>query len=321
MKRNLVLLAAFFSVILFASCKKNDDHPAKPNYANAAQFFQKHQIKVQAFNGDAATGFTITGNQGTKIKFPPRAFTDDNGNIITGQVQVKLTELYSKKNILMSGLMTETNGQLLASGGEINVEAQQNGKKLRMNKKLNPDTAVLVIAPRDTAVNKGVEMRVWVRGQRRTDDTLRSSDTAMTWVAAPYAPFGNGPNTFWFNLPDFRWCNIDGLVNNYDKTTIYVGINADTLSQIQHLEVMLIWKDMITVTPLPYGDIKAGYFASYSNSAPIGQTPIMVAIGTGNNGSLYFAKKEITIQKEKTYSISPHQATEKEVDDFLDSLK
>src|SRR5436190_14629069 len=99
------LLAA---VIAFSSCKKNND--TTPNYAKADDFFASHGAATQTFTGDAGTGFSITGNKGTKITFPAGAFTDGNGIPVTGTVTITLKEVLAKKDILLNGPMTEANG-------------------------------------------------------------------------------------------------------------------------------------------------------------------------------------------------------------------
>src|SRR5690606_34812760 len=106
----------------------------------------------QQFTGDASTGFVITGERGTEITFPAGTFVDGDGHVVSGQVQVGIIEILSKKDLLLSGVATESNGKLLESGGELYIQVLQNGDTLQ----LNPDNQqwsanpVHVKLPRDT---------------------------------------------------------------------------------------------------------------------------------------------------------------------------
>src|SRR5688572_23385953 len=127
------------AIATLSACKKSND---KPVFEKADDFWASHKIEAQNFTGDAATGFTITGAKGTKVSFPANAFVDGSGNIISGTVTVSLKEVLSKKDVLLSGVWTEANGQLLESGGELQVKARKDGIDLRVNPDLNPDSGI-----------------------------------------------------------------------------------------------------------------------------------------------------------------------------------
>ena len=58
-------------------------------------------------------------------------------------------------------------------------------------------------------------------GQGGQGGQQNNNDNPLTWTPAPYAPFGNGPNTYFFTLPGFQWVNIDKFWNDpRPKTTI-----------------------------------------------------------------------------------------------------
>ena len=146
MKTKLLTLAFIATAIAtLTACKKNND---KPVFAKADDFWASHKIEAQTFTGNAATGFSIIGEKGTKINFPANAFVDGGGNVVSGTVTVSLKEVLSKKDVLLSGVWTEANGQLLESGGELLVKARKDGNDLNINPALNPDSGIVVEVPK-----------------------------------------------------------------------------------------------------------------------------------------------------------------------------
>src|SRR5687768_10951684 len=100
----LVFVAA--TILSLSACKKNKDIPA---FAKADDFWASHKIETQTFTGNATTGFSITGAKGTKITFPANSMVDGNGDLVTGNVTITLKEVLSKKDVVLSGVWTESN--------------------------------------------------------------------------------------------------------------------------------------------------------------------------------------------------------------------
>lgn len=316
MKKNLLiagqLLAA--SIVMF-SCKKHDSTPDTPLLAS--EFLASYQVPEQSFTGNAATGFTITGAKGTKVAFKSSAFRDASNNIVTGTVTVTLTEILSKRDVLLSGIMTESNGQLLESGGEFLVEAKQGDKVLHLNNE--QDSSAVVEVPK---VMNNQDMGLFVQEKRRenggTQQQVQYPPT--TWVAAPYAPFGNGPNSYSFVLPGFTWVNCDRFYSDANpKTTITASPDFRDNDQVTDLQVMLVFKDISTVITLPfnYGLQK---FESYHNSLPVGLQAHLVIMGKDSDGYIQFGTQLITIAENMHIHAAIHRATQSEVDAFLGSI-
>lgn len=88
-------------------------------------------LTKQVYEIDPAIENTIRTLNGATVRFPKDAFKL-NG---TGKVRVGIKEAYSIKDMLLGGLVTESNGKLLTSGGMIYLEARQNGKEIDLQKK------------------------------------------------------------------------------------------------------------------------------------------------------------------------------------------
>lgn len=302
------------ALITLAACKKNNDKPA---YVRAEDILAKNAIPTQTFTGDATAGFTIIGEKGTKIVFPPKALQGGDGQPVSGNVTITLKEVLSKKDVMFSGVMTESNGQLLESGGELLVKAQKDGKELG----IMPDSLIRVEVPK---VMNDQDMGLFVLGERKRDNgnggNQQPPQNPNTWLPAPYAPFGNGPNSYSFNLPGFTWVNCDRFYSDPNpKTTVTVSpVFADN-NQVNDLQVMLVFRNIQTVITLPFNNY-LNKFESYYNSLPVGLQADLVIIGKDSDGYLQFGTQLITISANQHIDATIHRATQAEVDAFLATI-
>jgi hypothetical protein len=319
MKTTLLSAALLATVIaIVPACKKNKD--AAPVYERADAFMERHAIPTQTFTGNAATGFMITGAKGTTINFAANALVDGSGNPVTGNVTITLKEVLSKKDVIFSGMFTESNGQLLESGGELLVKAQKDGVDVFINPQMK-ENGVRVEVPK---VMNDQDMGLFVQEKRPQGGGNtgggQQPQNPGTWVPAPYYPFGNGPNSYSFTLPGFTWVNCDKFYNNPNpKTTITTLPDFQDNNQVTDLQVMLVFKDIATVITLPF-DYTLQKFQSYQNSLPIGLQADLVIIGKDSDGHLQFGAQEVTISANLHIDAPIKKSTQAEVDAFLATI-
>jgi hypothetical protein len=309
-------LSVFAAILLTAVACTKDNTATPPQAEKLTDFLEKYQVKEQTFTGSAALGFTITGENGTKITFPLHAFKDSatGADVNIGDVKIRLKEVLSKKDILLSGPMTESNGQLLISGGEIMVKATLNGAAL-----IPGDSAIKVEVPQ---VMKAGDMNLFVQAPRKqADNGGIPADFQSTWVPAPYAPFGMGPNTYVFSLPAFTWVNCDRFYSDPNpKTTITVSPDFQDSDSISGLQVMIVFKDITTVITLPFS-YSLAQFQSYLNSLPVGLQGELVLIGKDENGYIEFGHQSITIADNMHVDAPIARSTEATVTAFLNTVQ
>lgn len=314
----IVFVAA--AALSLSACKKNKDLPA---FAKADDFWASHKIEAQTFTGNATTGFTITGAKGTKITFPANSMVDGNGDLVSGNVTITLKEVLSKKDVVLSRVWTESNGQLLESGGEIEVKAKKDGANLMINPAIMPDNGIQVEIPK---VMNNRDMGLFVQEKRQQPGGGQQGggqepQNPTTWVPAPYYPFGNGPNSYTFTLPGFTWVNCDKFYNDPNpKTTVTVLPSFTDDSVVTDLQVMLVFKNISTVITLPF-NYSIQKFESYANSLPIGLQADLVLIGKDSGGFIQFGKQSITISASLHVDQPIHKATQAEVDAYLATIQ
>jgi hypothetical protein len=318
MKRNLfsaAILAAAISTM--PACKKDK---GTPDYAKADDFMATHAIKEQSFTGNANTGFTIVGEKGTKVKFAANVLVDGEGSPVSGNVTITLKEVLSKKDVIFSGVMTESNGQLLESGGELLIKARKDGKDLFIAPNAI-DTAVRVEVPK---VMNDQDMGLFVQEKRQQGGGSTGGNQQQnpsTWVPAPYYPFGNGPNSYSFTLPGFTWVNCDRFYNNPNPKTTVTALPAfQDNNQVTDLQVMLVFKDISTVVTFPF-NYTIQKFESYQNSLPIGLQADIILIGKDSDGHIQFGTQGILIGLNLHVDVPIHKATQAEVDAYLATIQ
>jgi hypothetical protein len=213
--------------------------------------------------------------------------------------------------------MTESNGQLLESGGEFLVEAKQGDKVLNLNRQ--QDSAARVEVPK---VMNNKDMGLFVQGKRENNGNGQQQQVnPLTWMAAPYYPFGNGPNSYSFSLPGFTWVNCDRFYSDPNpKTTITAAPVFQDNNAVTDLQVMLVFKNIATVITLPY-NYSLQKFESYANSLPVGLQADLVIMGKDSDGYIQFGTQLITITANMDIQAAVHKATQAEVDSFLNSIQ
>lgn len=84
----------------------------------------------QQFSVDGQKRTQIFGKDGTKLYLEANTFVFENGEIPTGEIDLRLTECYSFGNMLLADLTTMSGDKLLQTGGMMKIEAFSEGKEL-----------------------------------------------------------------------------------------------------------------------------------------------------------------------------------------------
>ena len=286
------LTCILLTTLVLISCKKTDTTQVVDN--SFATFLTANTDAVQKFTIDAATGGTITCKRGSKIVFPPNCFANPDNSITTGPVLVTVKEALLRKQWILESLSTTLQTEMLVSGGMLDIAASRSADGVEVK----PTPAMLVPTP--SLVNV---IKVEVPRLADRPDTLRlfvpfnpgatpSANPPSSW-AASYYPFGNGSNSYIFQLPQIRWVNCDGLANQPGvKTTIKVTPDLSGVTGATNVQAMLVYRNISTVITLPPS---GNYMQSYTNSIPIGSTADVVCIGKDGAGKIIFKVLPATI--------------------------
>ncbi len=90
--------------------------------------------KMQKFIIPTNMDIEIEGARGTIISIPARAFVDQTGEEIEGEVEVNLTEFYSMSDFFSENLTTISQDEIISSAGMINLQVIKDKQTLELKK-------------------------------------------------------------------------------------------------------------------------------------------------------------------------------------------
>ncbi|MGB1041378.1 MAG: hypothetical protein ACPGVD_10935 [Flavobacteriales bacterium] len=93
-------------------------------------------IKNESYKVDADKGGKIKHHTGTEITIPEGAFMDEEGNIITGKVEVQYREFHDQADIFLSGISMKYDSagkeRIFESAGMMEIRGFKDGKRLKI---------------------------------------------------------------------------------------------------------------------------------------------------------------------------------------------
>ena len=130
MKKNLFLFICFLTIV---SCEKEEVSIPYNCTDNVilASITQNTIVETIDLN---STSPMISGVNGTNISFSSNSFLDQNGNVVSGNIDVELIDAQDNKDMLLMNCPTITNdGELLESAGIFYFNPTQDGNQLTIN--------------------------------------------------------------------------------------------------------------------------------------------------------------------------------------------
>lgn len=317
MKKNIKLLfgLALGLTVTLGSCKKNNPPEENDKYiADMAAFFESNRVSAtQTFTIDGGTFNMITGSQGTKIMIPANSFVDATGSPVTGSVTLELLEILDQDDMIFLNAQTVSNGQLLVSGGELNLQASQSGNPVF----LTTGQSLYVEVP---TANPNPQMQlfsgVMENGNLNWNLSVDSSGSADSIIIVQDSTGGSWGDYYYFawDDPSLGWINCDyfwGASNLTDVTVLLRGphtwMNTNVFIHFSTINSVLSmygdWNDLTNQT-LKSGNIPEGMAVTFVCISEI-------------SGSYYsaFVPATIVTNHIETIDLSPTTLT-----DFLDDL-
>lgn len=306
--RTLVMLCFIASTLLFNSCQPDevvttppDPEPDPLPYTDIFDYYTSQAPATQYYIARADTTQIIIGDNGTKLTFTPGGFHDGNGNgINSGEVDIELKEVFSKKDFILEGKPTVSFGDLIESGGALNITASQNGAPIS-------SYGYQVDVPVSSATSNPSDMQVFFG----TED----SNGDFTWEYDQGASiFLDTVGYYHMVLNQFDWINCDYF---YDQTAPRVNVTAtSTISQDDTVSVYpyLVFTDINSVMNL-YPNIDG---IPQATDVPAGLNAKLIMIGMSTT-QFYYGEVDI-VTAEETTDVTLFPVTEDELNLELDGL-
>jgi len=290
--------------LIFSACNKNNGAGITPRANSLTTLFAANvELATQDFLVDAVSGGSVTGAKGTFVTFQPNAFRDGNGNAVTGMVDVELVEVQSIGDMIwlnkQTGGMNGGQEEPLVSGGQIYLNASQNGDELNL---VSGGSFVSMV---DNTPDPAMELF------SGTEDNAGN----LVWD-----PFNTQPalqvDTFGYSFPNdsLGWINCDYFANwtgaltdvsitvpgGYDNTNTVVWVAFPSINSITSVNTFS----------------NGVYMLSGGYQVPVGFDIVIVALhDTGNNTfESSFTPVTVTAGLNQTIIFQPTTLTQFQID-------
>lgn len=134
---NSMLTARHFIIFLtlvaaLGSCKSNNRKDSETQSTTQEKILNTEKLQSQTFTISSDRDTVIKGKSGTVLRIYKNTFVDKDGKQLKGNIEVELKEALTANDIILSGLTTTSNGQLLETGGMIYLNATAHGQQLEI---------------------------------------------------------------------------------------------------------------------------------------------------------------------------------------------
>lgn len=315
--KKLFLNSALAFTVVFVSCKKQEIIPPPASTSNLESYFDDNRSDaVQTFTINASTYSQFTGMNGVTVSVPANSFKYANGNPVTGTITMNLIEILDQSSMILMGMPTTSDGEILVSGGQINLTATQNGSQVF----LNENASISVFVP-TTNIDPSMQLFDGIADSNGDVDWILSVDDSTSFPDSvgfvPDSSGGSFGGYYFFDWTDssLGWINCDYFYSSPDPLTT-LSADLDTQYTASNTAVYLHFSSINSVAPL-WQD--GPYFSSYLNSIPVGMTVTVVCISE-ISGQYYSAFVPATVSANIIVPVTMNPATIADIEADIDNL-
>ena len=225
------ILCSAWILLCITSCNSDDvrlpENPLPDGTALNELFEDEIENHKQHFTFNASTGGSVTGDQGTILEFNADAFTKLNGDVVTGDVDIELIEIYDRSTMFLTkkptnGLTGDGTISTLVSGGEFYINAMQNGAQLKLV------SGFTIIAPTENTGEIDQDMRLFdgvINCEGNDCDLIWEEQGDRGIEVGEFQTAGGFKTAYYVFQSKFGWTNIDRWYSDpRPKTKIFVDV-------------------------------------------------------------------------------------------------
>ena len=302
-------------ILLITACEEGEK-PAAPEPDGEAlhrEFSNHIEAMQQSFSIQAENGGQFTGSEGTILLFNPNEFLYENGDPVSGPVDITFIEIYDKTNMLLANRPTNgkrPNGDIetLVSGGQFYVNAKQDGKQLKLKK------GFTIIAPTEKTGGVDNDMK-----QFTGEEACKGDNCTILWEenedkgieAGEWQTTGGVFSAYFSFQIKFGWTNIDKWINDpRPKTTLFVDLPEGYDNT--NCAVFLAYDDEPTALAMfdRYDDV-TGLFTEHYGLIPVGLEVHFIVVSIVED-EFHYAIQGATISENHVEVISELSSITKE---------
>jgi len=284
--------------------------------------------QTQVFSVLASDWTSIEAEQGSSLFFWPNSFSTADGAPVTGEVQIKLIEIFDKGSMLVTDMPSigqRPSGEVaqLISGGEHYVGATKDGEALTMNSSFQltapaantggPDWDMgLFRAEVSDGVAAGIDdQAVWIEQRPDTTDADAEGEGDAFGINRGEGGGADGADTTYSILSSqFGWTNIDRWYSDpRPKTTINIDV-PDGWDDTNSAVYLSYDGEATALARMDTYDDITGMFSEHYGLIPIGLQVHLIFV-TESEGDWSYAIQGATIEED-------HLTTFATADDFIE---
>ncbi|GAA4469420.1 hypothetical protein GCM10023093_28880 [Nemorincola caseinilytica] len=318
------LLLGAVAAIALLCCNKRYDPGVSAElpgpYTNVAPY-DKVKPKAKAVTVNATAESSFYGNSGTRYVVPANAFMFSDSTPAVGSIQLQVAEMLTPTDMFFSGVMPISPEGPLISGGEVLIQATQNGRQLY----LMPGKTMQIFLPQKSVPEPG--MSVYLGTKSLTNESVMWTISTDTLNTITYAT-----DTIRVTTDTIGFVNADKILTDTPSTSGGgggVGGNAlpgaDSISieifphdhrPVDSFRLYVYLSGTNSITPLPGtvgGKLRIRLQRRFAT---------IVAVGFFN-GYIYADNVTKAIKGDPTYryDIHPYKMTAEELRAMLDKLQ
>jgi hypothetical protein len=332
------VLVIFIAILFTASCKTSDDSDdpiirKKPGLELEQSISDKRDELTENFTISGGEGGQATGRrQHTSFTFPANGIVDKNGEVVLGEIDIEIIEIYDKATMVLAKMPTNGrrengNVETLISAGEFYINATQNGEDSGLELYINGARSVEFFVyeegfyDNEMTIFNGVDDNCDGAGAGLQCDIVWEEDKdAQVREGEAMGPDGSFVSGYSGFINNFGWTNIDKWSNDPRPKTI---INADAPEGYDGTNCNVYVSYDGEPTALALLDIynaDTGLFTEHYGQIPIGLEVHFIFVSV-QDGEYVYAIQAATIGEDHLEVIgTPITGTEEELIALINDL-
>lgn len=306
-----IIAISLLTIIFMTACNETETFNGNLEQGQITNFHEQLDPPLTSFFIEANLGGRFITDRNSILSFEPNIFEDQNGQSVTGQVEIQVLELLTKSEILMYGIHTYCDGKLLESGGEFKVEAFQNGEQLQLKEGKNYSLFVENSSPRQSAelFYANEENNEWVEADQ--DSETQNNVSIAEILASETIGWVFGYESFPEKL---GWINVDWFYQ--DPSAGFQKVELPSGYGISNTLVFGYFHGLNSVLELWHDPNIDRYFLY----GPIGETVDIITITNYGDDNYKYSRTEIQISQDDDLSVLPQPKSIEEINDELSKL-
>lgn len=245
---------------------------------------------------------------------PANSFEDANGNLVSGTVTLSLIEILDQSSMILMGMPTTSGGDILVSGGQLNLTATQNGSTVYL-----ADAAAITVMVPTSGYDPNMQLFEGIADTEGDVDWILSVDDSTSLPdSVGFVPDSTGGffgGYYYFDWTDstLGWINCDYFYLSGDPLTTLTA-DLDAAYNNTNTAVYLHFSSLNSIAPLYWDGTNFS-----SNSIPENEVLTIVCISE-ISGTYYSAFVPVTVSANLIVPVTMNATTLSDIETAINNL-